>query len=162
VIYLCLLGGLIAIPAILMYEFANNYSSLSAPLIRAVIELSKIVFADIAVISEVTPAVAAITIAATAPRPFPILLAVLSLLTSAIGYAAYAWLSVHVEGGSVILERSMMAWIQTAIDGHVPRSEYEKVFERLESICASVRVFYVVVFATVAGVLLNNAKVKPV
>lgn len=156
-LYIASLCALLAFPVLLFYEFNNNYSYLSGPVIRAIVAASKFIFADVAFVSEITPAAIAVGVAALAPRPLPYWLNVSSLIACAVGYSSYVLVSIHVSGETILLDHSMLNWIESAIEGHVPRDEFDQAIESIQSICSSVRVYYLMIFASVVGFAINKS-----
>jgi len=155
--YIVSLCALLAFPVVLFYEFANNYSFLSGPVIRTLVAANKIIVADVAFISELTPAIAALTVAALAPRPLPEYLKFVSLAICVLGYFSYAWITIHLNGETLVLEKSMLGWVEAAIEGHVPQDSFDNAVESIKTICASIRIFYMLIFASVLGFAINKS-----
>lgn len=155
VLFFALLSVLLVFPAVLLYEYSNDYSQASGPMVRAVVSLSSLVLADVTFFSEVTPAAAAIGLAALSPRPIGKWVTAITLVICIFGYLSFAWLQLHINGQTVVLQRSMQAWIESAIEGHVAVSVFDDAISDLISFCSSLRIFYMMVGASVIGFIMN-------
>ena len=153
--YLVLLALFSGVPATLFFEYSNNYSWLSGFIVRGIVFISELVLADATVLSEITPAAAAVFLAALAPRPMRRELSIFSISICFVGYFMFALLQVHIGGGTVFFDRSMQPWIESFIDGYVASADFDRSVGALSDFCRSLRIFYMMVGASVLGFMMN-------
>ena len=147
----------ISIPMFLGWELVQSTSENSGAVIRGVAAITRLTVADGSLVGDLTPAAAAGALAMLAVRPISTVVSILTIGFSVFGWLCFAWLSVHTQGSTVFLDRSLLPVIELALEGNVERTTLTKAVTSIGDFSLAMRVFYLMVAASAFGFLINES-----
>ncbi len=72
------------------------------------------------------------------------------------GYLAYLFVSVHLDGSSILVGRSLQDNVEVALEGNFPDSDLDGAMLLVRSTMESLRIFYLVMLAAIVGFSFNS------
>ena len=150
------LSALLIIPVAFFVELAFGQLRVTGFIVNAIASAKDLVSQDIAFLGELTPAIAATFVTALAPRPMTKVQSFSSFIICGFGYLAYLFVSVHLDGSSILVGRSLQDNVEVALEGNFPDSDLDGAMLLVRSTMESLRIFYLVMLAAIVGFSFNS------